>query len=68
MKLSFGREEDEIADKVVRDLIDEGFDPSQSKSVHAGTLSAFVKEQLAEGVELPEDLLGVYVGRKAIIK
>ena len=30
------------------------------ESVHAGTLTAFVKEQMGEGNNIPMDLLGVF--------
>ena len=68
VKLKFSRGEEEAADKIVKELLAKGLDPKQVKSVHSGTLSAFVKEQLSEGAEIPEKLLGVYIGRKAIIK
>ena len=68
VKLKFSRGEEEAADKIVNELLAKGLNPQQVKSVHSGTLSAFVKEQLSEGAEIPEQLLGVYIGRKAIIK
>jgi len=68
IKLNFGKGQEKQADHIIRELLEKGYDPRQTKSVHTQTLSAFVREQLAAGVEIPEELLGVYVGRKAIIK
>lgn len=38
------------------------------EQVHHATLSSWAKEMLAEGEELPLDLLGIYVGRRATVK
>jgi hypothetical protein len=40
----------------------------RKESVHAQTLGAFVREQMAAGVELPHTLLGIYTRRVAVIK
>lgn len=37
-------------------------------TVHGQTLKAFVKEQLAEGTQLPQDLFGVFIQQKVKIK
>lgn len=37
--------------------------PSIEEAVHPQTLGAFVREQRANGTELPHDLLGIYEGR-----
>jgi len=63
---SFGRGEDDKAKDLARKLNADGFTVDQQESVHAQTLSAFVREQLAKAkedgrpVEIPFDLLGVY--------
>lgn len=45
-----------------------GKKPVVEKSIHHSTLNAWVKEQLARGISLPEDLLGIYQGRTTVIK
>jgi len=40
----------------------------RKKSVHPQTLAAFVRESLAEGVDLPQDTFGVYVRKVTEIK
>ena len=62
MTLAFGREpeEQERARHLLDLILPEGYVPDDKQSVHAGTLSAAVKEMLARGDEVPLDLLGVY--------
>jgi len=63
---AFGRGEDEKAKELARKLDEQGMTVQQKESVHAQTLSAFVREQLAKAkdegrtAELPLDLLGVF--------
>jgi hypothetical protein len=37
-------------------------------SVHPQTLSAFCRDMLERGADVPSDLLGLYVGKEAVIK
>ena len=46
----------------------EGVDPQEKKSIHAGTLKAFVKERIAEGKKFPRKMFGVYEKDVAVIK
>jgi len=66
--LDFGRGEDEEASKLYGFLIDQGLQPEETFKVHPQTLGAFVREQLAEGEDLPMELLGVHRQTKAKIK
>lgn len=69
LALTFGKGQDEVADEVVRYLQEQmQLNADDKPEVHHQTLTAFVKEQQAKGVQLPEDLLGVYNARKAEIK
>lgn len=63
--VNFGRGSYKEADDLVEALKEDGFTPKDKTYVHWQTLNAFVKEQVESGAELPMDLLGVYVGRKA---
>lgn len=69
VNVTFGKNEDEKAQKLV-EYIKEVYEREveAKPSVHPSTLSAFVKEQVTSGKVLPTDLLGVYVGRKTVVK
>lgn len=67
VNLSFGKSEYERAKAVARDLAEQGFEPSTDLGMHPSTLQAFVREKLKNGEEVPTELLGVYVGRRAKI-
>ena len=45
-----------------------GLNAAQNKSIHASTLKATVKEQLARGVEFPEEYFSIHPFKKAVIK
>lgn len=70
--IRFGRGEDDLA----RDTVDairrlpggNRFEIIDKKSVNPQTLSAFVREQVARGANLPYEDLGVYVKRETKIK
>ena len=68
VSLEFGKGEDERAQDVMDKLSDEGFDPVNKQSVHPSTLKAFVKELIEKGAEIPSDLFGIFIGKKAVIK
>ena len=68
ISLKFNREQNEAAQEVYNNLVEQGFQPTQSKSVHFQTLSAFVREQIAAAVPIPMEILGVYQGQKAKIE
>lgn len=63
---AFGSGEDERAKAAIAILEDAGFVPETKRSIHTGTLGAFVREQLAAGNRLPEKLV-VYHGYKTKI-
>ena len=65
--VSFQKNEEKWANKFARDLAQRKRElaVTQDKGVHAQTLSAFVREQLAAGNELPMELFNVYRQRLA---
>lgn len=65
--VAFGKGEDEKADELLRRLADE-FEVDDTSSVHPSTLSAFVREKLREGEEVPLDLFGVHRQRVSKIE
>ena len=58
--INFDRGQDEQAAEVVEEANKKGLAPEQKESVHAMTLTAFVKEQLGKGQDIPLDTLGVF--------
>jgi hypothetical protein len=64
----FGTGEGNVVAAVKDSLAKEfGIAPEEKESVHPQTLGAFCREQLAAGADLPEDILGLYIGREAKI-
>src|SRR5581483_3977771 len=37
-------------------------------SIHPSTLKAWAKERVEAGDEIPDDLFGIFIGRKAVVK
>jgi ATP phosphoribosyltransferase regulatory subunit HisZ len=69
VKLLFGLGQEEQANKLIQHLTEDlGLEPDDKAAVNAQTLSAFVRGELAEGREVPLDLLGVFRQRAAVIK
>lgn len=56
--VAFGRGETEKAIGLQDALREQGLEADLERSIHAQTLKAFIKEQLAAGNELPLDLFG----------
>lgn len=68
VSLEFGKGEDNQARDVMEALTNRGYWPQNKQSVHPSTLKAFVKEQVEKGAEIPSDLFGIFIGKKAVIK
>lgn len=64
--LQFGMGDDELAQATLDKL--EGLDVEDKSSVHSGTLAKFVREQLEEGTEVPEDLFSIHKQRVSKVK
>ncbi len=58
--VSFGKGEDAKAMELRQKLIGESFEVTDVAGVHASTLSAWVREKLKKGEEIPLELLGVH--------
>lgn len=67
VSVSFGREEDDSAKKLVDSLEDNGYTTNQKKWVEPMTLKAFVREQVEKGSDLPLETFNVYIGQKTRI-
>jgi predicted nuclease with TOPRIM domain len=67
VSVSFGRDEDDSARKLVDSLEDNGYATAQKKWVEPMTLKAFVREQVEKGSDLPLETFNVYIGQKTRI-
>lgn len=66
--LSFGRGEDNEANKIMLDLEKQGLHPEAKTHIHASTLKAFVRERVENGQPIDLDLFGAFVAKTADIK
>lgn len=62
------RKEDEAATRLRTQLAAQGFEYKEKETVNHMSLKAWAREQIQRGVALPYDLLGLWVGRRAVIK
>lgn len=66
--VEFGKGEDDAAQELVGGLLKEFETVTDETSVHPSTLSAFVKDQLAKGIEIPISTFGIFEQKVAKIK
>ena len=67
ISVSFGRDEDVNAEKLLSNLQDNGYSTNGKKWVEPMTLKAFIREQVESGNDLPLETFNVYVGQKTRI-
>jgi len=68
IKVGFFKGQDAEAKTAIKTLSDMGLYPELKESVPWNTLSSWAIEQIANGVALDAPLLGLYKGKKAIVK
>lgn len=68
LTVPFQKGEDKKAEVLVEHLKKKHFIFSESSSVHTQTLKAWLRDQVESGVQVPLDLFGAFIGRKAKIK
>jgi hypothetical protein len=68
VSVQFGRGEDELCNRLLGMLGEQGFPSKQAEKVEPSTLKAWVKERVELGQAFPLDLFGAYIGKKATIK
>lgn len=56
--IPFGKGDKEIASSLIETLRGQGYTANYKENVHAQTLKAFLKEQLAAGTDIPLELFG----------
>ena len=61
LELLFGRNEAERADEALGVILEAGLTPTDKQTVNPQTLAAVIRELLAEGVDVPLELLGAHV-------
>ena len=61
MKLQFGKNEDDKADRALALILEGGYVPQDRQTVHPQTLGAVIREMLSEGIDVPMELLGAHV-------
>ena len=64
---TFGKGEDTTASNFIDKIEELGYQPQQKVWVEPMTLKAFVREQIANGSELPMDKFGVFIGAETKI-
>ena len=64
---SFGKGEDQAANEFIDNINSLGYEHTQKLWVEPMTLKAFVREQIAEGSDIPMDKFGVFVGAETKI-
>lgn len=65
--VAFGKGEDESAAQLYAELSARDLHPEDNVSVHSSTLSAWAKEKLEKGEEVPQELFGIFRQREAKI-
>ena len=65
--LQFGKGEDDRALEAAQILVEGGFTPQDTKTIHPQTLKAFIREQLGQGVDIPLATFGAYEATKTKI-
>lgn len=68
ISIKYDRNERNTAMAIYDGLCSNGINAALEEKVHPATLTAFVKEQLKKGADLPDELLGIYQFNKTIIK
>lgn len=68
LRLQFGKNEEDKADRALALILEGGFTPQDKQSVHPQTLAAVLRELVAEGVDVPMELLGAHVRSFAKVK
>lgn len=67
-KANFGRGEEDEAKELADFLMAHGYQHTHKRSVHHSTLRAFCNEQMEKGVNIPQDVFGIFKWAKSIVK
>lgn len=67
-KISFGRGEENSAKALTLFLVKHKHEFINKRGVHHSTLRAFCNEQMEKGVNIPQDIFGIFNWSKSIVK
>lgn len=67
VEVHLGKGQEAVAQQAVKALEDIGVEPVMTQEVHAGTLSAALREIASQGIDIDFDLLNAALIRKAVI-
>lgn len=65
---SFGMGEADKAQKALASLRSNGVNPNFKEGVHHSTLSSWIKNMTEKGLDIPDELFGVYIANTTTIK
>ena len=68
LSASFGMGEDDKAQSLLADLRSKGVNPNLKEGIHHATLSKWVEEMRSKGIDIPDELFGVYIANETKIK
>jgi hypothetical protein len=68
LTVEFGKGQNEVAKKMLADVLSAGLKAKCEESVHWSTLNAYIKECLTKGIDIPFDTFAIFSGHKAVIK
>ncbi len=68
LSASFGMGEDDKAQSLLADLRSKGVNPNLKEGIHHATLSKWVEEMTSKGIDIPDELFGVYIANETKIK
>ena len=60
--------EDKKAQQLLAELQSKGVNPVMKEGVHHSTLSSWVKDMTEKGIDIPDELFGVYIANETKIK
>ena len=68
VEVQFGRDEDKACNDFAEELRTRNIFYRRATGVHHSSLNSFIKERMAEGKDVPQDLFKIFIGRRAKIK
>src|SRR3954463_9663200 len=65
VSIKFGKGDDAEASRILALLSQAGVEPESKQAIHHSTLKAFIREAVEEGINIPLDLFGAHIVRRA---
>jgi pyruvate/2-oxoglutarate dehydrogenase complex dihydrolipoamide acyltransferase (E2) component len=67
IKAVFGKGQSKAAEKYYQQIVSKGFEAKKDEAVHPQTLNKFIREQLEEGIDIPQEPFNLHTGNRAKI-